>query len=88
MAPFVTVFGHRLPSYGLAAVAGFLLGLFFILLEGRLTYFLYDDNSPREMRPGDTLYMKANIPHRVQLCEGCTYAKGLVIYSDAAVTEL
>ena len=61
---------------------------FFILLEGHLTYYLYDDNSPREMRPGDTLYMKANIPHRVQLCDGCTYAKGLVIYSDATVTDL
>ena len=61
---------------------------FFVLLEGRLTYYLYDDNSPREMAPGDTLYMKANIPHRVQLCDGCTYAKGLVIYSDAAVTDL
>ena len=61
---------------------------FFILLEGRLTYYLYDDKSPKEMHPGDTLYMKANIPHRVKLCEGCTYAKGLVIYSDAAVTDL
>ena len=35
MKPFVILFGHRLPSYGLAAVAGFLLGLTFVLLEGR-----------------------------------------------------
>ena len=61
---------------------------FFILLEGSILYYLYDDNSPREMHPGDTLYMKANIPHRVELCPGCTYAKSLVIYSDALDTDI
>ncbi|MBQ7652087.1 MAG: cupin domain-containing protein [Victivallales bacterium] len=61
---------------------------FFILLEGSIRYYLYDDNSPREMHSGDTLYMKANIPHRVELCPGCTYAKSLVIYSDALDTDI
>ena len=56
---------------------------FFILLEGNILYYLYDDASPHEMHPWDTLYMKANIPHRVQLCPDCTFAKSLVIYSDA-----
>lgn len=37
MAPFVTIFGHRLSSYGVAAVAGFLLGLLFIV-AGRKKY--------------------------------------------------
>ena len=61
---------------------------FFILLEGSIRYYLYDDSSPREMHSGDTLYMKANIPHRVELCPGCTYAKSLVIYSDALDTDI
>lgn len=61
---------------------------FFILIEGSIRYYLYDDSSPREMHSGDTLYMKANIPHRVELCPGCIYAKSLVIYSDALDTDI
>ena len=61
---------------------------FFVLLEGSVVYYLYDDQHPREMHAGDTLYMKANIPHRVQLAPKCGHARGLVIYSDAAVTEI
>ena len=58
---------------------------FFLLLEGRLNYYLYDNSGLHEMKAGDTLYMKANIPHRVQLPDGCTFAKGLVIYTDPAL---
>lgn len=37
------------------------------------------------MKAGDTLYLKANIPHRVRLPDGCTFAKGLVVYTDPAL---
>ena len=55
---------------------------FFVLLEGELNYYLYDNNGLHRMKAGDTLYMKANIPHRVELPENCTYANGFVIYTD------
>ena len=55
---------------------------FFVVLEGSLDYCIYDDKHPRRMNPGDTLYLKANIPHRASLAPGCRYAKGLVIYSE------
>lgn len=60
---------------------------FFVLLEGNLDYYLYDNSNCHTMTTGDTLYLKANIPHRVQLSNGCTYAKGLVIYSDPSLGE-
>lgn len=58
---------------------------FFVLLEGKLDYFLYDDGNCHHMQAGDTLYMKANIPHKVHLSEGCNYAKGLIIYTSPAI---
>ena len=61
---------------------------FFLLLEGKLNYYLCDNNGLHEMKAGDTLYMKANITHRVELPDGCTYAKGLVIYTDPSVEAL
>ncbi len=60
---------------------------FFVLLEGSLEYYLYDDGNCHHLHVGDTLYMKANIPHRVQLSPGCQYAKGLIIYTAPAITE-
>lgn len=56
---------------------------FFILLEGELDYCIYDDSNIKRMLPGDTVYMSANIPHRVILPENCPKAKALVIYSDS-----
>lgn len=55
---------------------------FFVLLEGQLDYYIYDDSNSHRLGPGDTVYMMANIPHRVSLPEGCTSAKALVVYSD------
>ena len=57
---------------------------FFVLTEGELDYYIYDDTNCRRLTPGDTVYMMANIPHRVSLPEGCNSAKALVIYSDQA----
>ena len=34
------------------------------------------------LKPGDTVYMKAHVPHAVALPEGCLHAKALVVYSD------
>ena len=55
---------------------------FFVLLDGELDYCIYDDSNCKRMRPGDTVYMTANVPHRVMLPANCSSAKALVIYSD------
>ena len=55
---------------------------FFVLLEGEIIYYIYDTNSPRRLKPGDTVYMKAHVPHAVSLPEGCLHAKALVVYAD------
>jgi len=54
---------------------------FFVLLEGSVEYRLFDDQHCHVMEKGDTLYMKANLPHRVTLHRGCEYAKALIVYS-------
>lgn len=55
---------------------------FFVLLEGEVEYCVYDTKEPRLLKPGGTVYMKANVPHSVSLAGGCRYAKALVLYSD------
>ena len=55
---------------------------FFVLLEGEILYYVYDTKSPRRLKPGDTVYMKAHVPHAVALPETCSHAKALVVYSD------
>ena len=55
---------------------------FFVLLEGEIIYYIYDTNSPRRLKPGDTVYMKAHVPHAVALPENCPHAKALVVYAD------
>ena len=58
---------------------------FFVLLEGEIDYFLCDNGTRRRMRPGDTIYLKANVPHRVELAEHCSFAKGLLVYTDPSL---
>lgn len=54
---------------------------FFLLLEGELFYHIMDENNVKKMAKGDTLYMRPNLPHKVSLVPGCTYAKALIVYS-------
>ena len=56
---------------------------FFVLLEGKLIYYICDDSTAKELSAGDTLYMQANVPHRVELPSGCLKAKGLIIYAES-----
>ena len=55
---------------------------FFVILEGALDFRLFDDQNRHIMKAGDTLYLRANIPHRVLLAPGCAHAKALAIYTD------
>ena len=39
-----------------------------------------EEKNCTRMNPGDTLYMKAGLPHKVRLAPGCDYAKALLVY--------
>lgn len=53
---------------------------FYILLEGELDFFVINEENCTAMKAGDTVYMNANLPHKVRLSDGCNYAKALLIY--------
>ena len=55
---------------------------FFVLLDGELIYYICDDNTKKKMVAGDTLYLQALVPHRIELAEGCSKAKGLIVYTE------
>jgi quercetin dioxygenase-like cupin family protein len=55
---------------------------FFVLLEGSIEYYILNEDNVHIMQPGDTLYMKPNLPHKVRLTKGCDYAKALITYSS------
>lgn len=53
---------------------------FFLLLEGQVDFYVYDETSPRRMRVGDTAYLSRALPHAVRLPKGVRGAKALVVY--------
>lgn len=54
---------------------------FFLVLEGELDYYLIDNSNHKRLKAGDTVYMKAFIPHRVELPPGVEKAKAVLVYS-------
>ncbi|MCP3966898.1 MAG: helix-turn-helix domain-containing protein [Lentisphaerae bacterium] len=58
---------------------------FFVLLEGEVDFFITDESCSQHMTANDTVYLAANIPHKVRLHEGCDHAKALAIYENTSV---
>ena len=56
---------------------------FYVLLEGELDFFIIDEKNCTRMKVGDTVYLKANIPHKVKLAPGCNYARALNVYTSS-----
>ena len=56
---------------------------FYILLDGELDFYIMDDKNCTRMKAGDTVYLRANVPHKVKLAENCNYAKALNVYSKS-----
>lgn len=57
---------------------------FFVLLEGKIDFYISDNDTCRRMQTNDTIYLTANLPHKVRLAPGCDYAKALIIYENSA----
>ena len=57
---------------------------FFVLLAGEVVCCAPDEAHARRMSAGDTVYFRANLPHRVLLADGCEYARALIVYAGNA----
>lgn len=55
---------------------------FFVLLSGKVNFYVYDNNTCQTLEQGGTVYLKSKIPHRAELAPGCEEAKALIIYSE------
>ena len=55
---------------------------FYVLLAGEVEFLIGGSTEPEKLSAGQTIYLKANIPHRVRLAEDCAFARALVIYSQ------
>ncbi len=55
---------------------------FYVLLVGEVDFFIAGNDKPEHLSAGQTVYLRANLPHRVRLAENCQFARALVIYSQ------
>jgi transcriptional regulator with XRE-family HTH domain len=55
---------------------------FYLLLEGRMEFFIGNDEKCEVLSAGQTIYLRADLPHRARLAPGCDFARALVIYSQ------
>lgn len=53
---------------------------FYLLLEGEINFYIGDMSNCVSLKPNDTLYLSANLPHTAQLAEGCKFARAMVVY--------
>ncbi len=54
---------------------------FFVLLAGRVDFYITAETQCSRLTEGSTVYLKANLPHSVRLAPGCDYARALVVYA-------
>ncbi len=52
----------------------------FLLLEGSVDFFIFDQNRMETLKKGDTMYLSKNIPHTARLSKGHKIAKALVVW--------
>ncbi|MBO5722756.1 MAG: helix-turn-helix transcriptional regulator [Lentisphaeria bacterium] len=55
---------------------------FYVLLAGSVEFFIGGDDCVELLNAGQTIYLKADVAHRVRLAPGCDFARALVIYSQ------
>lgn len=55
---------------------------FYVLLAGTVEFFIGDNEHSELLSAGQTIYLRADLPHRVSLARGCEFARALVVYSQ------
>ncbi|MBE6367267.1 MAG: helix-turn-helix domain-containing protein [Lentisphaerae bacterium] len=55
---------------------------FYLLLSGSVEFFIGGEEDRQAISAGQTVYLKANVPHRVKLAKDCQFARALVVYSQ------
>ncbi len=55
---------------------------FYVLLTGSVEFYIEGKAAPELLKAGQTIYLRANLPHRVKLAPGCDFARALVTYSQ------
>ena len=55
---------------------------FYVLLAGSVEFFIGDDEHSELLTAGQTIYLRADLSHRVRLAAGCEFARALVVYSQ------
>ena len=55
---------------------------FYVLLSGQVEFFIGGEEHSELLSAGQTIYLRANLPHRVRLAPNCKLARALVIYSQ------
>lgn len=55
---------------------------FYLVLEGQVDFYVYDEAHVRTLKQGDTVYLSKGIPHTARLSPGHTLAQALVVYHE------
>lgn len=53
---------------------------FYVLLKGKILFYIGDMSNSISLRANETLYLSANLPHTVALAPGCKYARAIAVY--------
>ncbi len=59
---------------------------FYLVLEGKVDFFVCDMGGRRTLSEGGSIYLSGNVPHTSTLAKGCRSAKALVIYCNPPQT--
>ena len=54
----------------------------FLMHDNELEFYISSDDNVKKMKAGDTVYLTANLPHKVQLSKNCQKAKALTFYAS------
>ncbi len=60
---------------------------FFLVLEGKIDYYVCDMSSKVTLVEGDTIYLSKNVPHTACLASGAKSARALSIYCQPSPTS-
>lgn len=79
MDPFLIVYS---PAKGMREMKMHEADEFYLVLEGKVDFFICDMEGRRTLSKGGSIYLSGNVPHTSALAKGCRSAKALAIYCN------